>query len=55
MGAGSQGFGLTSTAFPGQKQGDIREVEQLGTGTNAHLGALGVQGEELVIKPLHRP
>ena len=30
MGAGSQGLGLFSSAFPGHKQGDGWEVEQLG-------------------------
>ena len=30
MGVGSQGFGPSSTAFPGYRQGTGREVKQLG-------------------------
>ena len=49
-GAGSQSFGLSSTAFPGHKQGAGWEVEPLGlkqaTGIKTHMGSQHVQDED---------
>ena len=38
-GAGSQSFGLSSTAFPGHRQGAGREAGLAGIRTGAHMGS----------------
>lgn len=44
--ADSQSFGLSSTAFPDQKQETGEEVEQQGQESRAHMGILCLQEED---------